>query len=232
MESFQGRDAAILLLRRWPREFSVAYRAAMGDSSFRASDADRERAVSVLREHLLAGRLTLEEFGERVGAALQARSGGELAHVQADLPEVFVEATGSRRKPARLTAALLGQVTRRGRLRLRGWAVAGSTFGDLDFDLREATIDHQETVVTVLAAFGNVDVYVPEGVNVDVGGFSVFGHRRDWGRDTDRPDVPTVRVRVLGFAGTIDVWRVPRDMRDSSYRAIFRRLEDRREIGR
>jgi hypothetical protein len=93
-------------------------------------------------------------------------------------------------------------------------------------------LDHQQTVVTVLAAFGNVDVYVPEGVNVDVGGFSVFGHRRDWGRDTDHPDVPTVRVRVLGFAGTIDVWRVPRDMRESSYREIFRRLEDRREIGR
>ena len=35
--------------------------------------------------------------------------------------------------------------------------------------------------VTVLAAFGNVDVYVPEGVNVDVGGLTVFGHRRDWG---------------------------------------------------
>ena len=63
-----------------------------------------------------------------------------------------------------------------------------------------------------MAAFGNVDVYVPEGVNVDVGGITVFGHRRDWGRDADRPDAPTVHVRVLGFAGTIDVWRVPQDM--------------------
>jgi hypothetical protein len=198
----------------------------MDDPSLRVSDADREHVVAALREHLLAGRLTLAEFSERVEAALTARVGGELARVQEDLPAV-VPAAGSRRKPARFTAALFGRAVRRGRLRLRGRAVAASVFGDLDFDLREATIDHGETAVTVLAAFGNADVYVPEGVNVDVGGITVFGHHRDWGRDTGRPDAPTVHVRVLGLAGTVDVWRVPHDMQ-GSYSDIFRQLEDRR----
>ena len=124
----------------------------MDDASLRVSDANREQAVIALREHLLAGRLTLEEFSERVEAALRARLGGELARVQEDLPEVFVEAPGSRRKPARLAAALFSHVTRRGRLRLRGWTFAASAFGDLDFDLRQTTIDHHQTVVTVLAA--------------------------------------------------------------------------------
>jgi hypothetical protein len=50
---------------------------------------------------------------------------------------------------------------------------------------------------TVLAAFGNVDVYVPEGINVDVSGISLFGHRRDWALEADRPDVPTIHVRAL-----------------------------------
>jgi hypothetical protein len=198
----------------------------MDDPSLRVSDADREHAVAALREHLLAGRLTLAEFSERVEAALTARVGGELARVQEDLPAV-VPAAGSRRKPARFTAALFGRAVRRGRLRLRGRAVAASVFGDLDFDLREATIDHGETAVTVLAAFGNADVYVPEGVNVDVGGITVFGHHRDWGRDAGRPDAPTVQVRVLGLAGTVDVWRVPHDMQ-GSYSDIFRQLKDRR----
>ena len=198
----------------------------MDDPSLRVSDADREHAVAALREHLLAGRLTLAEFSERVEAALTARVGGELARVQEDLPAV-VPAAGSRRKPARFTAALFGRAVRRGRLRLRGRAVAASVFGDLDFDLREATIDHGETAVTVLAAFGNADVYVPEGVNVDVRGITVFGHHRDWGRDAGRPDAPTVHVRVLGLAGTVDVWRVPHDMQ-GSYSDIFRQLKDRR----
>jgi hypothetical protein len=203
----------------------------MDDASLRVSDADREQAVVALRGHLLAGRLTLEEFSERVEAALRARFGGDLAQVQEDLPEVFVEATGSGRKPARLTATVLGHVARRGRLRLRGWAVAASAFGDLDFDLREATIEQRQTAVTVLAAFGNVDIYVPEGVNVDVGGITIFGHRRDWGQDIGRPDGPVVHVRVLGLVGTIDVWRVPHDMRGRSYSDIFRKLDDsRREL--
>jgi hypothetical protein len=199
----------------------------MDDASLRVSDANREQAVIALREHLLAGRLTLEEFSERVEAALRARLGGELARVQEDLPEVFVEAPGSRRKPARLAAALFSHVTRRGRLRLRGWTFAASALGDLDFDLRQTAIDHHQTVVTVLAAFGNVDVYMPEGVNVDVSGIVIFGHRRDWGRDAGRPDAPTVHIRVVGVAATIDVWRVPRNMHDSSYSDIFRQLEDR-----
>jgi hypothetical protein len=129
--------------------------------------------------------------------------------------------------PPRVTMALFGHVARRGRLRLRRRALAAAGFGDLDLDLREVTVDHWQTTVTVLAALGNVDVYVPEGVNVDVGGVTVFGHRRDWGRDANRPDAPTVHVRVLGFAGTIDVWRVPQDMRAASYSDIFRQLQDR-----
>src|SRR5258708_1498870 len=82
-----------------------------------------------------------EEFCERVESALQARLGGELARVQAGLPEVAVDLAGSRRRPTRLTAALLGHVTRGGRLRLRRWALAASAFGDLDFDLRDAVRD-------------------------------------------------------------------------------------------
>jgi len=202
--------------------------AAVDDASLRASDADREQAVVALREHLLAGRLTLEEFSERVDGALRAKVAGELARLQDDLPGVFTEPAGSRRKPIRFTMAVLGHVARRGRLRLRRWAVASSVLGDLDFDLRDATVDQRRTTVTVLAAFGNVDIYVPEGVSVDVGGLTIFCRRRDWGRDAGRPDAPAIHVRVLGFAGTIDVWRVPHEMHASSYSDIFLALEDRR----
>ncbi len=200
----------------------------MQDPALRVSDADREQAVSSLREHLLAGRLTLEEFTERVEIALGARFGRDLASAQQDLPGISAAPGRSRRRPARFTAALFGHVSRRGRLRLRRWTFAGSAFGDLDFDLREATIDLPETSVTIPVAFGNVDVYVPEGVNVEVSGVTIFGHRRDWGNDADRPDAPTVHVKALGCFATVDVWRVPHDMHGSSYSEIFRQLDGRR----
>src|SRR5690242_10260866 len=51
-------------------------------SSYRASDAEREQAVVALRSHLLAGRLTLDEFSDRVELALRATSGRDLAQLQ------------------------------------------------------------------------------------------------------------------------------------------------------
>jgi Domain of unknown function (DUF1707)/Cell wall-active antibiotics response 4TMS YvqF len=199
----------------------------MDNASLRASDADREQAIAALREHMVAGRLTLEEFCARAESALRSTVAGELAELQNDLPHALVKSPDSRRKPARFTAALLGKVVRRGRFRLRRWTVAASVRGDLDLDLRDATMDEARATVTVLAAFGNVDVYVPEGANVDVGGLTVFGHRRDWGRDVGQPDAPSIHVRVFGFAGTVDVWRVPRELRDSSYRDILRTMHPR-----
>ena len=199
----------------------------MDDASLRASDADREQALAALREHMIAGRLTLEEFCARVDAALRSTVAAELAKLQDDLPHALVRSPDSRRRPARFTAALLGKVVRRGRFRLRRWTLGASVFGDLDLDLRDATMDEPRAAVTVLAAFGNADIYVPEGVNVDVGGLTVFGHRRDWGRDAGQPGAPSIHVRVIGFAGTVDVWRVPRDLHDSSYRDILRTMHPR-----
>lgn len=51
----------------------------------RASDADRDRAADALREHLAAGRLTIEEFNERLDRAFAAKTLGELEQVMADL---------------------------------------------------------------------------------------------------------------------------------------------------
>jgi DNA-binding PadR family transcriptional regulator len=53
----------------------------------RISDADRERATARLRDHFAEGRLTREELDERVTAALNARTAGDLRRVLADLPE-------------------------------------------------------------------------------------------------------------------------------------------------
>lgn len=52
----------------------------------RISDSDRERASALLRDHYAEGRLTAEELDERVAAALQAKTAGDLRRVMADLP--------------------------------------------------------------------------------------------------------------------------------------------------
>jgi hypothetical protein len=152
------------------------------------------------------------------------------ARTRADLEEVLRElppaAPAPRRRPARMSAAVFGRFIRRGRWRLARWTWGAAIFGDLDLDLREARLDDSQATVFVTPFFANTDVYVPEGVETDVGGLAVFGHLRSWGRDTARPGAPLVRVRVLGF-GTVDVWRVPAGT-TGSLREVIKQV---RELG-
>ena len=52
----------------------------------RASDADRDAVADRLREAHAEGRLTAEEFSERLDAALVARTHGDLVPLTRDLP--------------------------------------------------------------------------------------------------------------------------------------------------
>lgn len=52
----------------------------------RVGFAERDRATTALQEHLAAGRLETDEFDERVGAALKAKTRGELDALFTDLP--------------------------------------------------------------------------------------------------------------------------------------------------
>lgn len=56
------------------------------DQAMRASDRDRERAAEVLRDAYAVGRLDLEEFHDRAGAAYAAKTWGDLRNLTADLP--------------------------------------------------------------------------------------------------------------------------------------------------
>jgi hypothetical protein len=60
----------------------------VGDPKIRASDEDRDRAASLLREHHAAGRLNAEEFAERLDKAFAAKTIGELDELMADLPAI------------------------------------------------------------------------------------------------------------------------------------------------
>jgi Domain of unknown function (DUF1707) len=55
-------------------------------ADMKASDADRDAVLSALSEHFQAGRLTSDEFDERAGQALAARTWGQLTDLLQDLP--------------------------------------------------------------------------------------------------------------------------------------------------
>lgn len=57
-----------------------------GYARMRASSADRERAIDVLKAGFTEGRLTREELEDREGRVMKARTYGELGVLTCDLP--------------------------------------------------------------------------------------------------------------------------------------------------
>jgi hypothetical protein len=74
------------LAPRDEREVTSRDQTVPGGAGLRASHDDRDRAVEALRVAAGDGRITAEELDERVGAALTARTYGELAALISDLP--------------------------------------------------------------------------------------------------------------------------------------------------
>jgi hypothetical protein len=70
--------------------------------NLRASDADRDLIVARLHKAATEGRIASEELEQRVGAALKARTYGDLEQTVSDLPGSRPRA---RRPPARRTPA-------------------------------------------------------------------------------------------------------------------------------
>ena len=167
----------------------------------RVSDAEREQAVASLREHLVHGRLSLEEFTQRMAAAYDATTSNDLAELQRDLPSAPVQPE-RRRRAVRLLVSIFGAAKRTGSLRVRQDVLCLAVFGAVSLDLRGALIEGDHVRVHAFTAFGAVDVTVPEGVEVDLTGLAIFGSKGTTGKPgTLRPGAPLVHVNAFVVFG-------------------------------
>ena len=199
------------------------------DHDPRIADSDRDRVVAVLRLHCTEGRITLDEFSDRVGDVYNARTAGELDAVVADLPVPWSEeaarqddapdhgAVRRRGRSVRWLVAVFSTSSRRGRFRLDDEAAVLAAFGDCTLDLSEATIEGPNPLVSAVALFGNVTVIVPEGIEVNLQGLPLFGSTRcDTGSASPVPGSPVVTVRAFAAFGDVRV-RLPRDRGDRRF---------------
>jgi hypothetical protein len=144
-----------------------------------------------------------------MSTAYLARTNEELEGLARDLPATQASVS-SRRRPTRLVLALLGSSERDGRLRLRRRVACLVGLGNIDLDLRQATFDGDVLTVFAVCIFGAIDLYVPEGVEVDLHGLALVGHKGAHGNDPlPVAGTPLVRVVVIAIFAGIDVWRVP-----------------------
>jgi hypothetical protein len=186
----------------------------------RASDGDREAVAAHLNEAVGDGRLTLEEFGERLDRAYAARTRSALATLTADLP-----ATGPAHRPDKLRRVMLGIFwdSRRARSQpLEDEITAIALLGDAIIDLRGAKATSEEITIRAYALLNDVDVIVPEGAAVELSGVAIVGDNKNMTRPVPAGTGRFV-VKIHGHAvlGDVQVFHSnPRAIRRQRRRSI------------
>ncbi len=197
------------------------------DTSPRASDAERNRAIDRLRSAYVEGRLDQDEFDERSHAALTARTQAQLERLFTDLLPAAAATAFTSPLPVRpvragegqgprLSLAIMSGVERRGRWRVPSESTAVAVMGGVNLDFRGAVLSAQVTTITAVAFMGGVEIIVPPGIRVDMHGFGFMGgleNRAD--PDPDLPlEAPVLRVNGFALMGSVEVRTKPPRPRD------------------
>jgi DUF1707 SHOCT-like domain/Cell wall-active antibiotics response LiaF, C-terminal len=173
-----------------------------------AGDAEREHSAQLLSQAVVEGRLTLEEFSDRVGRAQAARTRDELATLTRDLPAAPpAPATSSELVPAQQRhVAFCSRLVRSGPWELAARSEFRSIFGTITLDLSQARLAGPEVDLEIFNLFGTVTVIVPESVDVSVTGGGMFASQVI--EPHTKPPVagaPKLRINARGPGGTLYV---------------------------
>jgi hypothetical protein len=186
------------------------------NSRLRASDADRDRAASVLNEAMAQGRLTAEEHADRLDAIYAAKTHADLVPILDDLPgmsaavapaadvgAVAPAATGSR------LVAIFGGISRKGRWHPEPLTRILTVFGGAELDLREAVLPGREITIDAVAVCGGMSITVPPEMRVIDTGSAIMGGREIAGDSAESaaPDAPVLRITGTCVCGGVEVKR-------------------------
>jgi hypothetical protein len=186
--------------------------------NLRASDADREQVATLLGTAFSEGRLTHDEYEERLEQAMTARTFDDLVPITSDLVPVTpspiahpqqqhgftIDRSGATEERDTMIA-IFGGSTRKGKWRVRRSSTAIAVFGGVELDFREATFESPVVEILGFWCFGGMDVLVPDGVEVRDQTAGVFG-----GTDVSRlgdpaPGAPVIVLKGLSLFGGVSV---------------------------
>ena len=193
----------------------------------RAAHEDRDQVVDALSLAAGDGRLTPEELDQRVGAALTARTYGELAALVSDLPAAQDTATGPPGAPEPKDLVRI-ECQHSGARRDGQWLVPRRmqvrvTSGTVKLDFTQAILSWPSLQIDVEVHGGNVILVTRPGILVDTDDLQIRGSTVKMApRD---PDVP-VRFRI-DVAGTADVSSIKAG---PPGRTLWQRLRRRRPL--
>ncbi|MET7728275.1 DUF1707 SHOCT-like domain-containing protein [Streptomyces mirabilis] len=168
----------------------------------RASHADRDRVVDVLRIAAGDGRLTADELDERLEAALSARTLSELTTLTADLPPVSATVGGAGadvKDMVRIEQVHSGAVERVGRWVVPRRLELAVTYCEVTLDFTDAVIMHDTLRIDVGMTGKTLTLVTRPGIVIDTDGLQLVHSRVKHRQFPTDPDTPvTLRVELVG----------------------------------
>ncbi|GAA1697257.1 hypothetical protein MMUR_38580 [Mycolicibacterium murale] len=160
---------------------------------YRVGDAEREQVVGLLQQAVGQGMLTLDEFTDRMDAALAARTRGELGEVVADLP-VHSAPAQVEVLPLNVT---MSSIRRSGRWLVPGRVAIKSRFSSVVLDLTQADIRTPVVTFDLDDICGSTDIIVPDDFTADLDHLRCLGASAN-SRVNAGPPVGRVHLIVRG----------------------------------
>lgn len=170
--------------------------------ALRISDAERESAVRTLGEHHAVGRLSYDEFVERMDQAYEARTHEQLELLTADLPMAHAPTAQPRKR--RWLVSVMGGNERAEDVATDETMIV-DFMGGSDLDLRAASFPDGEATVTAIAVMGGSTIWVPEGARVELSGFALMGGNSNRVPKSTSATGPLIRVKAWSLMGGVDV---------------------------
>ena len=178
---------------------------ATDQGALRASHADRDRVVELLRVAAGDGRLSAEELDERLDLALTARTYAELAALVTDLPAAGAAGSPAAAEPPREVIRIhtsSGRAGRNGRWLVPSRMDLNATSGQITLDFTDAVITQPALHIDAEIRSGQLTLITKPGIAVDADDVTVRSGevkvRAPWG-----PDVPVLlRISIAGTCGS------------------------------
>ena len=176
----------------------------------RASDAERDATVERLSQATGEGRLTLEEFSDRMEHATTARTRAELDRLVTDLPASGSPAgavsVGAQAGPS-WHVSPIGGLNIFGPWRMGRHVIVATLIGGARLDLSQAELAAPEVTLTKVSLVGGVSIRVPSGIRVEASGLSILGGTQVEGAPDPGPGAPTIHIRAYSVIGGIRIRR-------------------------
>ena len=177
---------------------------------------ERNNVIERLEHSFAQNLLDIDVYEKRMEIAVNTASKRELLSLIEDLPaptETNKQSSSfdmillnlGEIKDYDVTLALLSGATRKGLWYPPKRMKVVAIMGGVDLDYSQAQIPPGVSNIDIFALMGGVNIFVPEGVNVEVTGIPIMGGIDNRAASSGKLGAPTIKVNAITLMGGLDI---------------------------